>query len=348
MAVWERTLGAGLNAQSCIVRVDDAQGLPLFAVFLAVRRVGRLGTRVLSFMDAGVCDYNAPILFEPLRPIPVPLRVLWRRIQSAVPSHDIVSLEKMPSTVKGAPNPLWLLGDLSHPSRCHAMTLPLDWETFEREKGRHTIVKAARSNLRTLDKHGPTRMLIAEKPSEIDRLFDALVAQKRRQFKETGVKDLFDSVPGFEAFYRGSAGLANLGVTHLSGLCVGDEPVATIFGFLDRDYFYGVLTAYTRGQWARYSCGNLHIQMLLRWAIEHGLTRFDFGIGDENYKMFWCDQHVELHDTRRITSLKGHAHATLSNVRGKARSALRWLGTDRNRPTRSGMHCTGRKSKTAV
>jgi CelD/BcsL family acetyltransferase involved in cellulose biosynthesis len=315
MLVWERTLGLAMGAAPIVVRVDDAGGTPLLAVYLTIQKVGMLGVRTLSFMDADVCDYNAPILFEPLRRFEMSARELWRRIRLAVPNHDVVRLEKMSPTVQGAPNPLWLGADDAIGWTGHAMTLPSTWQQVVLEKGEHKIFKAATRNLRRLREQYPVRIVHADDAGSRENLFAALVAQKKRRFEETGVPDLFDTQPGYRAFYHSAAELTKAGIVHFSGLCVGDEFVATNLGFLDASAFYGVLTTFAKGPWERYSCGNVHLQLVIQWAIANGLATFDFGPGDGHYKLLWCDRHTPLSDLYETTSVKGHAREFLAGVR---------------------------------
>lgn len=321
MAVWERTIGAGQDADCRVLRLD-IDGEPVFAAFFALRPLNRRGLRLLTFMDGAVCDYNAPILFEPLRTVPLAPAMLWRRIRNALPRHDRLELKKIPAMVKGAANPLWLADGASHLTAGHVMTLPHDWHALMEQKGKHKIVKAAVRNLRLLGEQGAVRMMVARNDAERDRLLDALIADKRAQLQRMGAGDLF-ARPGVEDFYRQCAAIEDPAITHLSGLMVEDTILATNMGFVDGERFCGVLTAFAQGPWARYSCGHLHLQLLLRWAVDSGLRHFDFGIGDEEYKKFWCDQEIALRDLAGPASVAGHAHDLFYRLRGQARAMLR-------------------------
>jgi CelD/BcsL family acetyltransferase involved in cellulose biosynthesis len=320
MDAWEKTIGAQTGAACYVLRVDDDAGVPLLAVFLSIQRQGRLGLRTLSFMDAGVIDYNAPILFEPFgRPMPAP-QALWDAIRSSLPSHDFVALRKMPATVMNLRNPLFDARDQPHFCSGHAMSLPNDWAAVEREKGSHKHVKTIKRKARLLSQLGQVKMSVAETAAERNRILDVLIAQKNQRLAETGFAEM-SSFPGRDAFYHRCAAVSDPPVVHLSALCVDAEPVATLYGFLDRDCFYGVLTAFAHGPWARYSCGNIHLEHLIRWAIENKLKLLNFGTGDEDYKLYWCDQNIALVDWRGPASLAGRlylaVHKGLAAARGR-------------------------------
>jgi len=338
MAVWERTIGAGSGARCHVVRLD-LNGAPLLAIYFALRPLNRRGLRLLTFMDGGVSDYNAPILFEPLPNALPPANRLWRHIFAALPRHDRIELEKMPATVKHLLNPLWLADGKPHRTAGHVMTLPSAWDELMQEKGKSKIVKAAKRNYRQLNERGAVRLLMAHDLAERDQILDAMLAAKRDQLRRMGVSDIF-ARPGVEDFYRQCAAIQNPPITRLSGLLVNDEVVATNMGFVDAHHFCGVLTSFSQGPWARYSCGHLHLQMLLRWASESGLRSFDFGIGDEDYKKFWCDRDIALRDMQGPVSVAGRAHDLFYSLRGHARGAFRHVCL----PGRTGAKCRADRS----
>ena len=50
----------------------------------------------------------------------------------------------------------------------------------------------------------------------------------------------------------------------------------------------------------------------MRYAIEQGLKRFDFTIGDESYKRDWCETEQRLHDYSAAVTLRGWPSVALS------------------------------------
>ena len=104
---WYRTVGrSGGEPILLTVRHRRTQRLvamlPLFA-----HRSGSL--RVVRFADAGVSDYNAPVL-GPEAPVdPAGAEALWKAILRALRGADLVKFTKMPIELEGRPNPLALL-----------------------------------------------------------------------------------------------------------------------------------------------------------------------------------------------------------------------------------------------
>ena len=91
--VWCDTIGTARHIQPLFVAVVDAESRPLALFPLGIER--RQGARVLTFLDGGVCDYNAPILFPAARHWDPPIvRAIWRALAKALPPFDIAILEK--------------------------------------------------------------------------------------------------------------------------------------------------------------------------------------------------------------------------------------------------------------
>jgi len=107
---WEASYGQKSGVQLSLTEVRQSDGTPLLFLPLSITRI--CGARVLSFIDEGVSDYNAPIVFPAAAQLShdAAMRIL-AAVVAAVPSHDIVALYKMPENVEGLINPLWSVTD---------------------------------------------------------------------------------------------------------------------------------------------------------------------------------------------------------------------------------------------
>jgi CelD/BcsL family acetyltransferase involved in cellulose biosynthesis len=112
--------------------------------------------------------------------------------------------------------------------------------------------------------------------------------------------------PGYLDFYRDIAGSAAMReMVHISRLEVGAETAAANLGLVFAGRYHHILASYTGGPLGHWGPGAAHLNDLLRYAIERGLTAFDFTIGDERYKRDWCDDVQVLHDHLAVTSWRG-------------------------------------------
>jgi CelD/BcsL family acetyltransferase involved in cellulose biosynthesis len=83
-----------------------------------------------------------------------------------------------------------------------------------------------------------------------------------------------------------------------------------------------VLASYDDGETSRFGPGAAHLRDLLRYAIEHGLHRFDFTIGDERYKREWSDVTSSLYDYMVAATVRGWPEVARARA---ARSLKRFI-----------------------
>lgn len=132
LQLWCATIGKARRVAPLFLRIDDASGEPvMLAAFGLERRAG--GVRVLTFLDGGVSDYNAPVLLTHRSTTIAPDK-LWRALRHALPSFDVAILDKMPELVLGGLNPLSQLAPEATPPSAHVIQLHGDWPTFVRTR----------------------------------------------------------------------------------------------------------------------------------------------------------------------------------------------------------------------
>jgi CelD/BcsL family acetyltransferase involved in cellulose biosynthesis len=318
LQVWCDTVGKVRGTLPCFVAVHDTQERPLMLLPLGIER--RLGVRILRFLDADVVDYNGPIVF-PHTPDwdAAEFHALWQRICAALPAFDVALLQKMPHRVGDLPNPLMRLGALREPVSGHQLSRAPTWKEQE---ARLPHKASTQRKGRQLAKLGAVSFEVAEQPDDGHAFLEAMIEQKARRFAETRVPGF--EVPGKLAFFReATRRLAPLGLIHLSAMKVGDAIVATHWGLLSDDRLYHLMPAYAGGAWTRYSPGRMLNDFLVQWSHERGLM-VDFGIGDESYKLDYCDITVPLHGLAQPRTAAGHAYLQVLQGLERLRGTRVW------------------------
>ena len=327
LAAWHRHIGAARGVTPAIVTARRGADLVLLLP-LAVERRGL--TRRLSFLGQDLCDYNAPLLAPDFsRSVgPVEFARLWQNIRAllqATPAlrHDIVTLAKMPETVGGQTNPLLGLDVQLNPSGAYETALGSDWEQFYTAKRSSATRRRDRTKLKRLGELGAVKFVNPAESAELALTLDTLVQQKAKSFARMGVPNMF-AQPGWTAFFQELATAPRLrGLVHLSRLEVGDTWAAVNLGLTFRDCYYHILASYDDGEVSRFGPGAAHLRELLRHAIERGLKRFDFTIGDEPYKRDWCETEQRLHDHTSAATLRGWPAAALTLGWRRAKRAIK-------------------------
>jgi len=290
LQVWCDSIGKARGTRPLFVGVFDEAGAPLLLLPLGIEREG--GLRVLRFLDGGVCDYNAPIIFRPTQMWDRDaVRRLWRELVRKLPRFDLAMFDKMPTDVCGARNPFaYLDGTPSEPSG-HVVNIRSTWQEYAERLPykRESIIQRRR-----LSKLGPVAFIVAESPADRQRILEAMLQQKSRRYLETWGTDGLDR-PGYRQYYSGLVERSQWpGPLVLSALEVNGEIVATNWGFLANRRFIGIVMTFEAGAWKRLSPGRILLEDLLKWNFERGNSVFDFGLGDETYKLAYADQTLAL------------------------------------------------------
>jgi CelD/BcsL family acetyltransferase involved in cellulose biosynthesis len=315
LQVWLETIGRSQRVQPYFVRIAKRGGGPI--AFLPLGIHDHASCRVLSFLDGGVSDYNAPIVVGEFEQFDgLSMDAIWPTIISLLPSVDAVTLNKMPMHVNAFPNFLTNTRVEPHVSNGHRAILSEDWEQYLNSRPKTEFRQGAtrRRLRRRLEERGHLQFVVATTRQQRDAFFHAMVQQKRRKLLETrGFDSLASS--GLLAFYsRANETLAGTGLLHVSALLLDNLVLATHWGYIVGDHFYYLLPGYEEGEWARFGAGHLLNEHLLEWSFMNGIKVFDFGIGDEPYKAHWCNELVELVDFNRALTLKGRAYLSISQV----------------------------------
>jgi CelD/BcsL family acetyltransferase involved in cellulose biosynthesis len=139
---------------------------------------------------------------------------------------------------------------------------------------------------------------------------ERLLVEKARALALLGVPDPFADPAVRDYYQRQTMVLYPAGPTHVSALTLNGEPISLVWGLISNKRFYYIVTGYDP-QHSKGSPGRMHLNELLRWAVENGLDYFDLGVGDQDYKAAWCEEHVALFATVKARSLRGIPVAVL-------------------------------------
>jgi CelD/BcsL family acetyltransferase involved in cellulose biosynthesis len=276
--------------------------------------------RVLRFVDGGLSDYNAPVVFPAVRDWDGELvRTIWSTLKKHLPPFDVAVLEKMPDRVGDLPNPLSFLKTSVHRVSGHATTLSGTWQDF--------AVKLPNwRNLRRLGRRlgelGALKFEIAETPEQYDVSVEALIRHKRRRSLETRGYDSLDR-PGVRSYFSNARNLLYpSGPVCAFALKLDDRVVAAQFDCIVGSRLVGQICSFD-AEWRTYSPGRLLLERKMEWCFSNGIDVFDFGIGDESYKNFYCDSVIALSDAVIPGSAKGWCVLTGRDSYRKLREAWR-------------------------
>ncbi|HEX4411832.1 MAG TPA: GNAT family N-acetyltransferase [Xanthobacteraceae bacterium] len=309
--VWMNTIGKARDAQCWLVVVKTGDK-PILYLPLVIERVFNI--RLLRFMDAGVSDYNAPIVRSDDTLSRVDFDFLWPKILAALPKIDAIDLEKMPSDIVGRPNPLTNLRCVPYASSGHSLLLSL----LHGAVGARHSVRAQRKNLRrryrALSELGQADFVINPTGIKAAYVLDRLLDLKRQKYLRTTGRD-FLTMPGVTRFYREMTAPSRLGrISHLSAVLCNDRVASAHLGFIGRGRFHYAVPAYDL-EYRRFEVGHLLLEHLIDGSFEQGSTTYDLGVGDFAYKGRWSTHRLTLRNCEKALTFTGWLYFKIRHAR---------------------------------
>lgn len=310
--VWMATIGKARGAQCFLMVVKNPDGQPVLYLPLAIET--KFNVRLLRFMDAGVTDFNAPILAVNRNLTRSEFFGIWHEILSLLPQVDVVDLQKIASHVSTVRNPLTYLDCVAYESSGHS----IDFGSWLDEPARSRVI--ARMQRKYFRRHqqlneiGPAEFLVNPPVPQLDRIVGSLIDLKRKQYIRTSGRDFF-TMPGVYEFYREMMQPSRLGcISHLSALTCGDKVVSAHLGFIGRGRFYYVLPAFDT-KYRALTVGHVLLDHLIRHCAESDYATFDLGEGDFSYKKKWATHRLPLLSYEQAMTTTGLVYRQLRRVR---------------------------------
>lgn len=270
---WERV--GQREGWTPLVAVACQDGKMVGVASLAIRRSRML--RTLEWAGTAAFDYPEMLLAPGIDPAPI-----WAKIRRNG-RYDIARLRWLRTDAAGRQPLLNFAHKLGEGHPIHAIdlahrdgqawlaSLPASMRAEHRDK------------LRQMAKRGLVAMRRVTEPADIADTIRSLVRFKAEWSQSQGTETIY-LTNGITSYFEDVAlAAARDGTLHLTALESGGQTLAAHLGFTSEDGFYYYVSAYDIAQ-AKLSPGRVHMNMMVMWAIDNGLRRFDFLRGEADYK----------------------------------------------------------------
>lgn len=275
--------------------------------------------RVARFADLGVSDYGAPILGPAVLAKPRSMRRAWRAVRKALRDVDMIRLEKMPADIAGRPNPLIAQRGIA-PSRRSGTVLTVAGtveqylaerdQSFRDELGRSMQMWFRKGGF--LFKHATT-------PDAIARAYAVLEEQQAARHAVLGTRNPSSDIAYRQFYERLVMDGTEVGLGYIFTLDAGGQTVATLFGILHDGTFTLLRLSHAGNAWKTMFPGRMICLEAMRFLVERGVTRFDFGLGEHTFKSGFGVADVPLYDLIVARDLAALPRATFHRVKGRLR-----------------------------
>ena len=289
---WQSHIGASLGAEPitvfCFHRGELAAVLPFSRHVI-------WGCHHLTWRGHEINDYGTPVILADVARLldQGETTALLTMAAKAVGGIDLVHLTKQPTTFSGIDNPFVLPGSLLYHAGAHRIILGNDWTTYYNSRRSGKSRRRLREKSAALQKIGPVSLRFAKNGREKAELVDQCIALKIRQIERLGHWNPFHGERVRTLLTAHAYEDKKDGVWAVS-LDVGGTSAAIAFGFTGCGGWLLYQMAMTEGPAAQHSPGIHLLHHLMQHCISLGEPCLDLSLGDEPYKIDWCNEHVSL------------------------------------------------------
>lgn len=307
LETWLSVFAADEAIQPLLATFTDESGRVVMALPLIRRR--HRGMAVIEFSDLAVTDYAAPLILRDQAHLLPAGRDLWLRLIDALPAADLLRFERLAPSAAGIANPFHShRGARRSRVSGWALDMPERWEDCAKLASSSQRSKYGKF-LRHLEQLPQSEMMtLREVPLALEAL-DALTRLQQVRLVEQGRAFHIDAPP-YDTFYRRlvERGIPT-GETLMCAIRNAGEWVAVNFAIRSGDELIYLRLGNLYGDWAKHGPGVAATEHLMREAHRTGVRRFDFGMGDYEYKRRFGARELELKDLVLPLSLKGMPYA---------------------------------------
>ena len=315
---WQDTVGSKDGVQPVTAVITF--GRRAIAVLpLAIRRSQCLS--ILSWHADAQSDYGAPIISMAYLEefCALNFNEILTQISRQIGTIDLIYLTKQPATIAGKPNPLHLRSSYQYHVSAHALNFKQgeSWEQFLTRTRSPSTLRQLRKKLRQLREFGAVNFRIATTADDARGIAEHCLAAKSRQLAKLGHHDPFAS-PAARQFLIDYFAMGAGRSTWAAALTLDGELLATSVGLIGSDGWLLYQMAMDCDYLSHCSPGSQLFSRIMQHCVEQGIGRLDLALGDEQYKLEWCDEHQSLLTSVLPLTLKGRLAATILKVRARA------------------------------
>ncbi|WP_137390701.1 GNAT family N-acetyltransferase [Rhodoligotrophos defluvii] len=318
---WQHCIGQAEGVSPRIILGHDEDDRLLFLLPLSVRR--RLGCVVLSWLTAPTLNYGLG-LYNPdfLTEIGGDLAAAWPEILRAAGPVDAVHLAPMPVRWQGRPHPLRQIFSARGANSVYVIHLDGDYEALYARKRSGESRRSAKKRDGRLNREGELHFGLPQTAAEAHRIIEAMFEQHAGRMGELGIGG---AVAGERAFLHR---LVDQYSTYGEGLApfaltLDGYPLSVALGGVYGRAYYALILSMTDGPMRKHSPGDAVLRRTIEACSKAGLTLFDFGAGQADYKDAWADEVIPLYHALAASTLRGVPYVASASVANACKRRLK-------------------------
>ena len=264
------------------------------------------GIRVLSWQGGDRADYMASLLSEEFFIEKIIFLKIWTEVLNEIKNYDLIYLKRQPYKIGNILNPFVTFLKNHNSDYTSSIILEKNYNLFLDKNIKPKFVSDTNRRIKNLETKGKLKFKIFDNllQNEIKHEIRLLLANKIERILDLKLKNPFNEEA--KKFYENFDDKEFNGIVHFSNLSINDTIISSHWGIVYKKCFYHLLPTIIDKSYYKYSPGRIHIQELIKWSIENSIDKFDFTIGEEEYKKDWVNKedflssHVKLNNYLHI------------------------------------------------
>jgi CelD/BcsL family acetyltransferase involved in cellulose biosynthesis len=317
---WHRHVGApGGFTPVLVVCLRDQQPVLVLPLCLARHR----GLRKLSWMGQNLDDYCGPVGDAAALQALTEQQVydIFKRTAALLGGVDVVCLFKQRASYGDVKNPFVSPDSIAYHAASHRTVLSAPWDGYFAKKRSAKSRGRLRNKLGALVKAGKLEMKFAADAEEAAKLVSLGLAMKATQLGQRGHHNPFASMEAQRHLINVFSQQCRHG-TWTAALTLDDKPLAISFGFKDDNSWLLYQIAMQSTAHDNLSPGTHLIMFIMKQCCDLNVSEFDFSLGDEAYKLEWCEISEKLFSSFIPLTLRGHFAAVAMRLSAHARNVV--------------------------
>lgn len=275
----------------------------------ALQRGSKAGVNSLSWLSSPALQYG-DVLIDADCDTGAVFAAAWEYIEST-PGIDLLQFDNVAET---SPIHAFLSQHCGTASNSKSSILEISafssWTEYQASV-KNTTRRARRKRFNKLARAGDLVFAVHQSPEKFETLVDVAVDWKRLWLNQQHWPNALMSAPSFKAFLQKLGGSTNdnsASPKWVAGeLSLDGNPVAVEIGAIYANRYFSFLGAFDI-EFGKFSPGKIEMEAMISWAIDLGLSDFDFLSVPSQYKSDWTDTSIALSNFTYAVSVRGKVY----------------------------------------
>ena len=217
--------------------------------------------------------------------------LIWNEVLKEIKNYDIIYFYRQPNKINDLDNPFVNYLPNKIDNTASSIILEENFNLFLKKNLKKKFIYDTERRIRNVKKIGDLEFKIYQNytDDQINSKVKELLDYKIKRLKKQKLKNPFndEAIKFYENFDNK---YFENGSLHYSTLSINEKNISFHWGIVHKKIFYHLIPCVSDEEFFKYSPGRIHTLELVKWSINNKLKKFDFTIGDENYKKDWINQ----------------------------------------------------------